>query len=203
MIRLWWFCLWLWEWFWNPQGMLPWAEANQGMLSIGALLLAIGVAWFEHRRARDLEMAETKRANEAMAKAKDEARRFEEEQYSSFARACLGIISNAEGTIEAEVRRLKAAVASGGAYEGLNREVISAAESAGRSLLPLLPTGRDPLLIIAVQQASDVLQRTDRLDTTYHPQNHLDWWNARLEELEKARKALNDRWAVLVDPRKF
>lgn len=30
MIRLWWFCLWLWEWFWHPQGMLVWAEANQG-----------------------------------------------------------------------------------------------------------------------------------------------------------------------------
>jgi hypothetical protein len=65
MTRLWWFCLWLWEWFWHPQGMLVWAEANQGMLSIAALVTALVFFLLEQKRANQAEKAAKDAAREA------------------------------------------------------------------------------------------------------------------------------------------
>ncbi len=62
----------LWEWFWHAQGMLVWAEANQGLLSIAALGSALILALIEQRRAivaeqfaRDADAAADRRALEA------------------------------------------------------------------------------------------------------------------------------------------
>jgi|GEM_PF-5431723 len=47
----WWFCLWLWEWFWQESGVLPWVELNQGSMSVAALIVALWLAIIEQRRA--------------------------------------------------------------------------------------------------------------------------------------------------------
>jgi hypothetical protein len=65
----------------------------------------------------------------------------------------------------------------------------------------LLPSARDPWLIIATQRASDALQQMTRSDTGYSQRNHLDWWTRGLAELNGAQKELIDRWNVLVDSR--
>jgi vacuolar-type H+-ATPase subunit E/Vma4 len=71
-----WFARWLWEWFWHPQGMLVWAEANQGLLSIAALVSALILALIEQRRAlvaeqfaRGSDAAADRRAREASEEA--------------------------------------------------------------------------------------------------------------------------------------
>ncbi len=74
MIRLWWFCLWLWEWFWHPQGMLVWAEANQGMLSIAALVTALVFFLLEQRRANRAEQAANDAARAAELKEQEKLR---------------------------------------------------------------------------------------------------------------------------------
>lgn len=67
-----WFFRWTYAWFFNPSGILPWAEHNQGLLSIFALVTALVLALIEQRRAifaeafaRASDAAQERRALEA------------------------------------------------------------------------------------------------------------------------------------------
>lgn len=210
MIRLWWFCLWLWEWFWHPQGMLVWAEANQGLLSSAALAAAIVAFLAEQRRANDAKaeaaLAEATQRREALeAESKQQAaiqqdrknRRLE--QMTTFVRAAAAIVRHGERALLDELE-LMANILGNGPTAGLSLSstVQEAAHHAAESLTAILPAAPlTPDLILAVRKAVSHLVSVHSSTRYFQSGEAQTWIRDKLDELSKSRDEINECLIVL------
>lgn len=112
------------EWFWNPHGILPWFEANQGVLSVVALCVALFALIREAQLAHKAEKkaADLQRETDAKAAARDRQALIEAEKQSnadrlaatrreaiSYNNAVLGLVHDLLHQCDTERNRLEGA----------------------------------------------------------------------------------------------
>ncbi len=183
----------IWAW-WGS--WWPWAEANQGLLSIVALGLAVGGLLYELRRANDERLAEAKKATENAAQAAEAAAaadaRWREEMRQAEDRAVREAGWAADrarrASVDERLRRITeycdavaelvtvvadgfdgaAAAIEGQPFGELPPNLIDAARNAGESLEALLiAVPPDPVLISSTRKLVTQLKSSDRLGMVF------------------------------------
>lgn len=217
MSRLWWFCLWLWEWFWHPQGMLVWVETNQGAISVLALISAFLLARIEQQRAnlaearaaklaRDLEESAQRRAEDEILREQQNATAADErarvEARTARQRRIMEYVGAASTMIrdlyDLGLRTRSELAAEGDLTEpraeprNWTLEVVRTRDALS-TLIGIAPA--DPKLLMATQQAITALQ-------ILRPPSSRQGWirliDTANEEIQAARIELSDRqlWAL-------
>lgn len=102
----------LWTWWNRAEGIAPWTEHNQGLISVVALAVALAAAVFEYRRALRAEAQARQAADTAKIEAAAEAVRAEIAQKLStiheFAIAARGVLLDVENDLQKDREQFKA-----------------------------------------------------------------------------------------------
>jgi hypothetical protein len=204
----WWFWLWLDQHWTKPTQRFPWAEENQGLVSLIALVTALLLFLLEQKRANEAEQAgrdeaarqeslDKTRTREAIEREGFLSRLAAQNRVTEHVRVCAGIIENVAGDLDAEYERTSiASVRANNASwlwdppEGLQ----DALEGLAASLTALLPgCPPDGELILATQRAANTARQAAGKKLSFTTGGALEWLKRVSDDLKASRFALNKR----------
>jgi hypothetical protein len=191
-------------WFWNHEGILPWFEANQGLLSVLALATAFAALYWEFRQAEkarvearvakaDAEARDRRASLMAARKEREDRVKAERNEIGSFCFALEQIYQGIGNSARLEIERLRKLPVdrppepSGFLTEGRR------AQRAIQAILLRPPTDQDAVL--AACRGLDAFEQWNNIE--------LIPAGGRADEIERRRAIFKDAATQLEEARNW
>jgi len=187
----------IWAWLNRPEGIVPWAEHNQGLLSVVALVFALGVAVLEYRRALKAEARARSAAREAKAQAEAEAQEAKIRERLSFvhefAIAAKGVLVDVELDLARDRDDFRKYPFDEMAMLAPADRVRQGAKASAETLNALLAgVPLSPSLIRATRQGACALNAVADDAQMVNVQDYQETYAAWIAALEVTRAAITD-----------
>jgi hypothetical protein len=185
------------RWWNHDGGIFPWAENNQGLISVLALIAALGLALFEQRRALVAEARARQAAEEAKVIAAAEAREAEITRRLSgvaeFAAAVRGVVVDVERDLAKDLELSRGFMFDGMTFQVPDDRVRQGARASADTLNALIAAAPlSPLLIRATRQGVSALLAISHQPETVHLGDFEEVYAGWRDGLEAARARVTD-----------
>lgn len=192
-----------WCWWNRTDGVAPWAESNQGLISVLALVAALALALFEQKRALAAEARAHRAAEEAKAEAAAEARETAITNrlatLAEFAVAARGILRDAEHALQEDLQTTRDFMFDLVGFDVPGEKVRDGARASIGTLNALLAAARlSPNLIRATRDGVAALHSIGDHPTTVTDETYQAVYAAWGERLSAAGRAITDAEIELV-----